>query len=78
MKQATIKIDKNGNKVILVPGNDRGIGFFIQTNGNLPKCHELERGEVFLKDEHIAEIDMYLSCFGTLRQKQVFARFTVG
>jgi hypothetical protein len=77
MKKVTIKSDKNGLKTILLPGNDRGRGFSIQTNGNLPLCHELKRGPVFLRDEHISEIESYVSHFGTYKQKLVFARFTV-
>ena len=76
--RAKISIDRNGNKIVKITAtmplkNFRG--FSVQTNGNLPKCHELEAGETWdlsSRIEHWEEMKSFLTRHGTAKQRQAF------
>lgn len=70
----TIKHDRNGNKILSVPGNQYDKGFSIQTLGNLPLCHGLPTGKHELTGEQAAEVENWIACYGTYRQKYALAR----
>lgn len=63
----TLSRDRNGNKVCKVRPL-RGRGFSIQTNGNLP---ETDHNGVC--DSTDREVRVYVSSFGTERQRQAIA-----
>lgn len=73
--RAKIKRDCNGNKILSIPGNLRGKGFCIQTNGNLPGVHRQGLGPLVLANQEISEIEAWLAHFGTYKQQRVFASF---
>lgn len=62
--QLKIKLDKNGNKVLLITRN--GKSFSIQTNGNLPITHSIGISRLT-----IGEVIDYISLYGTKRQKSL-------
>lgn len=62
--------DKNGNKKIEV-ATTKG-SFSIQTNGNLPAIHCLNKDELNANhDLALSQIQDYVNEFGTKRQKQI-------
>ena len=69
-----IQMDRNGNKVVTITGNEAGRGFSIQTNGNLPKIHHFPLGKATIKipSEEALEITVYLITCGTDKQKAVW------
>jgi len=67
-----IKLDRNGNKTVSIPGNQSGRGFSIQTNGNLTGIHRLPRGAHVLTRSEVEEMHAYLTAYGTNRELDVF------
>ena len=58
--------DRNGNKILrIIPATARG--FYIQTNGNLPRTH----GGGYSSDYTPAEVRAYVAAHGTARQKAI-------
>lgn len=71
-----IAYDANGNKVVKISTEDGA--FSIQTNGNLPSIQRkyMKGDSVPLTDEKaLAEINEYVSEYGTPRQKKIIAGF---
>ena len=64
--------DINGNKIIQVkPKNTRG--FSVQTNGNLPRLHNIrEKGAIVLDALQIQELAHFIHNYGTEREKGIF------
>ena len=63
--------DTNGNKIVKVtsPGHR---GFSIQTNGNLPQTHRMDKDEI---NTHIVHDELRAFCgiYGTKRQQGILA-----
>jgi len=72
--QIKIKLDRNGNKTVSIPGNQSGRGFSIQTNGNLPGIHRLPKGAHALTRPEVEELHAYLTLHGSNERLHVFAR----
>ena len=78
MKTIKIRIgrDINGNKLAKVSGGSER-GFSIQTNGNLPYCHNLNFGDVLKSGERstkhgLSEVVSYVFEHGTEPQRALF------
>lgn len=66
-----ISMDRNGNKIVSIPGNEAGRGFSIQTNGRLPSLHRLGLGSHWLTIPQEEELALVVE--GTnQRQQNVF------
>ena len=71
---AKISRDKNGNKIVKVSAPNKRT-FSIQTNGNLPYCHQLGFGDILKSSEKtsqhgLRQIASYVFEFGTDNQRE--------
>lgn len=62
--------DTNGNKTIKVSFPNNATGFSVQTLGNMPDTHRMTQDSFSYKIA-IAELEDYISRYGTLRQRDV-------
>ena len=60
--------DSNGNKLAKFKFLN-GKGFSIQSNGNLPEFHRLEKGDMKITDKMEKEAIEYISKHGSKKQK---------
>lgn len=75
LKITAFGMDRNGNSTVRLAPKDkrRGIGFSIQTNGNLPSLHrnktQVLNGYGFITKEMADEIRMHVAINGTEKQR---------
>jgi len=60
--------DTNGNKTLSITKKECGLGFSIQTLGNLPKVHRMTKAD-FNQAVALDELNAYVKAYGTPRQK---------
>lgn len=63
--------DVNGNKILKVESKDFGLGrgFSVQTNGNLPKTHKMDKCNLNI-NVALCELHCYIKEYGTDKQKE--------
>jgi hypothetical protein len=60
--------DTNGNKTLSITKRECGLGFSIQTLGNLPKTHTMTKA-YFNSTVAMGELINHVKAYGTPRQK---------
>ena len=62
--------DTNGNKTLKLIGNSECRGFSVQTNGNLPRTHRMDKYN-FNDSTAENELHAFIKVHGTARQKEM-------
>ena len=69
--------DTNGNKTIALTRDDCGLGFSVQTLGNLPETHRMTNDD-FNESVMVKELATFVNQYGTQAQQDAVFTLTAG